>query len=474
MNRERASGKGSTGRRFRGSLALLTAGLVLATASSSTAAVTARIRLSRAVGPPTTVLTVSGRAFGPSETVDLAFDAQPRGTATTDPTGGFSAPLKVPASALPGDHTVTATGESSGLSAQAPFTVRTDWPMFHFSPQHTGLNPYENVLSTQNVSGLAVGWTISGPEFFVTSPAVSGARVFVGATDTLYALDRGTGALLWQDTLPYSYTSDPVAQGGRVYYVASGAVHAVDAATGEERWSYGVGGSIDVLTVSGGVIYAGSIYGSYAIDATTGHLLWHLTGPVYAAPALAEGVLYVSGIRGTGYLNALDPATGAELWTGGSGINVSSPAVAGGMVYVGSDDHNIYAFTAAGCGQATCSPVWTYQTGSAVESSPSVAQGTMYVGSEDGYLYALDAASGALKWSVQTGGAVEASPVVANGVVYDAGGDGNARAVDALSGQVLWTYPMEGSSADSPAVADGWLYVGSLDGKQFYAFHLPG
>ena len=67
--------------------------------------------------------------------------------------------MAVPASALPGDHIVTATGESSGLQAQAFFTVRTDWTKFHFDLANTGLNPYENVLSPASVGGLTLAWS---------------------------------------------------------------------------------------------------------------------------------------------------------------------------------------------------------------------------------------------------------------------------------------------------------------------------
>ena len=42
---------------------------------------------------------------------------------------------------------------------------------------------------------------------------------------------------------------------------------------------------------------------------------------------------------------ALDASTGAELWSYTTGSDVdSSPAVAEGVVYVGSNDHNLYAF----------------------------------------------------------------------------------------------------------------------------------
>ena len=75
----------------------------------------------------------------------------------------------------------------------------------------------------------------------------------------------------------------------------------------------------------------------------------------------------------------------------------SSPAVANGVVYVGSDDDKLYAFDAAGktnCNSMTqsCNPLWTATTGGAVGSSPAVANGVVYVGSGDDKLYAFDAA----------------------------------------------------------------------------------
>ncbi len=50
--------------------------------------------------------------------------------------------------------------------------------------------------------------------------------------------------------------------------------------------------------------------------------------------------------------------------------------------------------------------VWRYETGDGVYSSPAVAGGVVYVGSGDRYLYALDAATGDLVWRYQTGDGV--------------------------------------------------------------------
>jgi outer membrane protein assembly factor BamB len=73
---------------------------------------------------------------------------------------------------------------------------------------------------------------------------------------------------------------------------------------------------------------------------------------------------------------------------------VSSPAVANGIVYVGSDDHNLYAFDATGntnCSGTpkTFTPLWTGGTGGNIFSSPAVSNGMVYVGSTDGKLHAF-------------------------------------------------------------------------------------
>jgi len=63
---------------------------------------------------------------------------------------------------------------------------------------------------------------------------------------------------------------------------------------------------------------------------------------------------------------------------------VSSPAVAEGTVYVGSEDNNLYAIDAA-----TGKEVWHYATGDWIDSSPAISNGVVYVGSNDKNLYAI-------------------------------------------------------------------------------------
>ncbi|MDH5595131.1 MAG: PQQ-like beta-propeller repeat protein, partial [Candidatus Bathyarchaeota archaeon] len=62
--------------------------------------------------------------------------------------------------------------------------------------------------------------------------------------------------------------------------------------------------------------------------------------------------------------------------------------------------------------------IWNYTTGDAVASSPAVVGGVVYVGSYDRKIYALNASTGALVWNYATGDMVVSSPAVTNGIVY--------------------------------------------------------
>ena len=60
----------------------------------------------------------------------------------------------------------------------------------------------------------------------------------------------------------------------------------------------------------------------------------------------------------------------------------------------------------------TLTPAWSFTTGDAVSATPAVVGGVVYVGSWDGSFYALDSASGALIWSfpVDCDGAIQPIP----------------------------------------------------------------
>ena len=92
--------------------------------------------------------------------------------------------------------------------------------------------------------------------------------------------------------------------------------------------------------------------------------------------------------------------------------------MANGVVYVGSDDNNVYALNAR--------PGPSCGANRSCYSSPAVANGVVYDGSDDN-VYALNASTGAKLWNTTATTGVS-SPAVANGVVYVGSGDGNVYA----------------------------------------------
>jgi outer membrane protein assembly factor BamB len=183
-------------------------------------------------------------------------------------------------------------------------------------------------------------------------------------------------------------------------------------------------------------------------------------GYEFASPAVANGVVYIGSNDNKVY--ALKAGTGNLLWSYPTGGWVySSPAVANGVVYVGSWDHNVYALNAS-----TGALLWTYTTGGEVISSPAVADGVVYIGSLDNSVYALNASTGAKVWSYATGGRVYSSPAVTKGVVFVGSADSNTYALSASTGALLWSYPTQPILYSSPAVANGVVYVGSVNPKR--------
>ncbi len=524
---------------------LLASGLFAVPAAATATSIT----LKPGVGPPTSAVTVTGTGFGASETVTVDFSTTQVGAATTSSTGAFSTTFTVPKSALPGKHPVTATGDTSGQSATHSFLVRTNWAKFRYDLANSGFNPYENVIGPTNVSGLKKAWTAATDNVVASSPTVANGVAYISSQDELYAFSAAgtTGCSgtpktckpLWTAAIVGDSPGDsvsPTVANGVVYvegnYTNQNMLYAFSAAgttgcsgtpkTCKPLWTAATNGYPDSApAVASGVVYIGSSDGDlYAFSAagTTGCSgtpktctpLWGgvTDGYVNSSPAVANGVVYImsdklyafSTAAGSTHCSGTPPnKTCTPLWTGTGATQgglTSSPAVANGVVYVGSYDGKLYAFSAGGTTGCSgtpkaCKPLWAGATGSEIDSSPAVAYGVVYVGSDDGKLYAFSAGgttgcSGTPKackplWAGATSNtaAVSSSPAVANGVVYVGSDDGDLYAFSAggatgCSGtpkacKPLWSGATGGQVYSSPAVANGVVYVGSYDGK-LYAF----
>ena len=189
-------------------------------------------------------------------------------------------------------------------------------------------------------------------------------------------------------------------------------------------------------------------------------------GPIVSSPAVADGVVYIGSMDG--YLYAVDESTGKEKWKFKSSMAVaSSPAVAGGTLFFVSSHGGLAAIDIA-----TSKPKWVLPTESErkfeaknlhgypsatqtipdawdiLMSSPAVDNGKVYFGSGDGNIYAADAQTGLLQWKFSTKDVVHASPAVANNTVYVGSWDSYLYAIDADSGQQKWSF----KSGEDPTI----------------------
>jgi outer membrane protein assembly factor BamB len=269
---------------------------------------------------------------------------------------------------------------------------------------------------------------------------------------------------------------------------------------GHVKWSLDTGGAIVASpTLDDGVVYITSLSGYlYAVDRLTGAEKWKFKSrmPIASSVAVDGGVAYF--VSSAGALAAIDTTTGQPKWTfafeyerkfeatnlhgyppatqvmpDAYDVFTSSPAVAGGKVYFGSGDGNVYAVDAkSGLLQ------WKFATGDVVHASPAIANNTVYIGSWDGHFYAIDADTGLARWVFSAGQdpamhnqvGFQSSAAVVDGVVYVGCRDAHVYALDATTGRLKWSYPTSKSWVNgTPAVRDGLVYVGTSDSSRFFA-----
>ena len=414
-------------------------------------------------GEPLTPVTGSRGGFAPgrrstSPTRPAWATRRASSSSRRPPTSGaFSCAATIPSVAYagaPGAHTITAKGVTSGATATTTFTLAPpSWSQFRREPTHSGTNPNESLIGVGNVATLAQAWTGTTAGDVESSPAVANGVAYVGSDDhKLYAYDAVTGAPMWnarhrrqrhllpgrgergrlrrdlrqQASSPSTPSTgapccgrDHVARrvlpdGGRRRGLR-GLRRRPSLRLRRRRRSTGCSGVPKVCTPLWSAPLGAQVHSSPPLPAA-----WSTSGPSTTSSTPST---------------QLD--RGTPLWTATTAGGVdSSPTVASGLVYVGSADHKLYAFDAAGVrdarGTPRCAPrCGRRRTGSTISSSPAVAKGMVYVGSTDHKLYAFNASTGAALWTALTGGSITSSPAVANGVVYVGSADHKLSAYDA-------------------------------------------
>ena len=173
-------------------------------------------------------------------------------------------------------------------------------------------------------------------------------------------------------------------------------------------------------------------------------------------------------------------AHGSVRWRRDLGrLAASSPAYADGRIYVTILAARRLQERAGGRAAAprTARGCWTKPLPSRTESSPLLAGGRLYFGSEDGTVYALDAKDGSVAGATRPRGAVKGGLALADGKLYFGDYGGRVHAIRAERRQAVWSSSTHGARFGrgsgqfyaTPAVAYGRVYIGNTD-SNVYSF----
>jgi outer membrane protein assembly factor BamB len=288
-------------------------------------------------------------------------------------------------------------------------------------------------------SGFKVLWRVDLAELrihaaspYYRSTAVTSEIVMVAGTDgQLVGLDRATGVVRWRASVGSSDQS-PIAPGGEIAH--------------DRRLTQTASSVVIVDTLTQDLIYA--------VEATTGEVVWSARGRVRAGPASPFAVvLEDSAIRG------VDAATGNELWRRTTGMEI---AASGAGLVVLAERSPLPTIVAIDPLSGTTlweqrSPVGAVGSGAIVITSEAV-----YVSGRDGAVVALRASTGAEMWrNLELLGRAVGEEYPGRGLVRIAAAASDAIYVDSLDhgflavsaddGAIRWRRAVPGP------VDDAWL-----------------
>jgi outer membrane protein assembly factor BamB len=442
------------------------------------------------------------------------------GAITADPT-----PLKVASTPGPG---------------AAPREAPRPWPAFR-GPNASGngdgqgapltwsLAEGRNVRFRTPIPGIALsGPIVWGERIFVTSAVgAAGDRTFrtglygdgTSVDDTsehsfrLYALDRKTGAVLWERDVHRTRppvrrhlkssqaNATPTTDGKRVIVLFGtvGVLAAYDFA-GKALWKTDVGvlecndpqaGSAQWGHASSPVLYrdlvivqADRVKDSFlaAYRVSTGQEAWRVARDepsTWATPSILRSAKGDELITNGQKVRAYDPDTGALLWTLGpnSEVVVATPVVGEEMAFVTAGYppvRPIYAIRPGHRGdlslpdgkRSSAAVAWSHARGGTYIPTPLLYRGQLYTLNNNGILTSYRADTGEQLYQTRLGEAgtsFAASPVAADGRLYFASETGEVFVLRAgPEPEVLAQNAMDEVVMATPAIADGLLVVRTL------------
>jgi len=192
---------------------------------------------------------------------------------------------------------------------------------------------------------------------------------------------------------------------------------------------------------------------------------------VFVEPAVAGGVVYVGSCSGTYF--ALDAESGEPRWSvdmsppGGTTTFHSNPVLVGDLIITSTDgesDGTIYALEK---NSGVVRWARALEEGQVV-SDLRQSHGQLYALTRAGTLVALDLQDGSTRWIVRAARDLHesrGSVLVEDDVVYLGGLDEHVYAIRPQDGSIVWTRDLGAHVSTSLALRGGSLYAGTGDDR---------
>lgn len=313
---------------------------------------------------------------------------------------------------------------------------------------------------------------------------VQGDTLYFGSGNVLYAVDKATGSVKWQqpeagspaEATAAELTSCPAVGGGMVFAPdQEGVLTAYSASDGQLKWERKARGPIRgaPIVVDKTVYYGSDDDNLYAIDIATGNTRWILSlgDDLNSPPAYQNGMVFA--VTADMKVWAINAETGAPRWT--SRVTAPTlgiaPVVAGPRLMMVSGSQ--MATFRLGNGDTKPFPLTVLEPVSVdsrnpggakkyyespmpdASCTPIITDAAWYVGDRNGKFYAFNR-TGREIWQLELDGRVQAAPVLTgplqNGrqMLYAATLKGLIFGIDVSKGTVDWTYRMEPAKGIEP------------------------
>jgi len=249
----------------------------------------------------------------------------------------------------------------------------------------------DRTLNAMDAETGAVLWSQATFGFVKRSPFVSEDAVFAICTrNSIYRVDKASGEPRWKVALRSTPVSDLALSGGRfVVATKAGALVHLDPETGRIEARHDVRtGLLSAALLTPGLLVAGTADGRIVrIDPGSGGIRWsaRASAPVRGLAAFGDGALYAGDDSGALYKIAVQDGRELARFRVVRGSIQAPPMLHGERVYFGTTHGEVYALSARNLDLE-----WKAKCGGAVLSSPFEAYGEIYVGCDDHRVYAFE------------------------------------------------------------------------------------